>query len=100
MREILETLNKFLRIYVWKILKWLNRRLLKTYPLIEDCARCQDCGRNVHDFYVPDWLWLKVVGTSNGVLCYDCFYDRADRKLGVKWRMELEKKGWKWYQVS
>jgi len=99
MGYILETLHKFLRIYIWKVLRWLNRRLLKTYPLIEDCARCEDCGRNVHDFWVPDWLWIEVTGSPDGLLCYDCFCDRADRKLGTKWRMKLERQGWKWYNI-
>ena len=78
----------------------LNKYLLKTYPLIEGCARCEDCGRNVHDFWVPDWLWLKVIGNPNRVFCYDCFCNRADEKLGVKWRMKLEKQGWKWYKIQ
>jgi len=89
MKDELLYLRKLLRIYWWNIIRWLNRHLLKTYPLIEDCARCMDCGRNVHDFIVPDDLWLKVVGSPRGVLCYDCFCNRADEKLGVKWRMEI-----------
>ena len=85
----MEYLRKFVRIYFWNILRWLNRHLLKTYSLIEDCARCVDCGRNVHDFHVPDELWLKIIGSPRGVLCYDCFCNRADEKLRVKYRMEV-----------
>lgn len=80
-------------VLAWKILHWFNRHLLKTYPLIEDCARCRDCGRNVHDFHVPDDLWMKVIGSPNGVWCYDCFCNRADEKFRFKWRMSFEK--WK-----
>jgi len=80
---------KCIRIYWWNLLQWLNRHLLITYPLIEDCARCRDCGRNVHDFHVPDNLWLLVIPNSDGVWCYDCFCDRADRMMGQKWRLEL-----------
>ena len=82
-------LKKCLHIYIWNLLQWINCHFLKTYPLIEDCGRCRDCGRNVHDFHVPDKLWLKVIGSENGVWCYDCFANRADKKLGSKWRMEL-----------
>lgn len=55
------------------------------YPLIADCAKCQDCRDPVHDFHAPDDLWMEVVGDADGVLCWDCFADRANRK-GV-WRL-------------
>lgn len=91
-----EYLMKCLRIYSWNLLQWINRRLLLTYPLIEDCARCQDCGRNVHDFGVPDELWLQVIGSTDGIWCYDCFADRADAKLGTKWRVNLVER---WHNI-
>ena len=81
--------GKCLKIYAWNLLQWVNRQILYTYPLIEDCARCRDCGRNVHDFHVPDELWLEVIGSLDGVWCYDCFCNRADKRLGMKWRMDL-----------
>ena len=87
-------LKKCLRIYVWNILQWINCRVLKTYSLIEECARCRDCGRNVHDFSVPNDLWMEVIGSEDGVWCYDCFCNRADEKLGVKWRMTIDKAIW------
>jgi hypothetical protein len=74
------------RIFTFKLWKRINRIFLKTYPLIEDCARCEDCGRNVHDFKVPDDVWIKVYGNKSGILCYDCFCDKADKKMEVKWR--------------
>lgn len=80
--------------YIGLFFHRLNRYLLKTYYAIEDCARCEDCGRNVHDFHVPDELWLDVYGSFSGVLCYDCFCDRADRKLRTKWRIDWEKGVW------
>jgi len=86
---LIEYIKKLIRIYIWNVTQWLNRHLLKTYELIEDCARCRDCGRNVHDYLVPDDLWLKVIGTTDGVWCYDCFCNRIDKKLGVKWRMTI-----------
>ena len=66
--------------------------MFKTYPLIEDCGRCEDCGRNVHDFLVPDELWREVYGNDGGILCYDCFCDRLNKK-GIYKRISLE---WKW----
>jgi len=89
MVQVMSILYDFARVYVWTILRWLNRHLLKTYPLIEDCARCRDCGRNVHDFAVPDELWNTVWGNEGGILCYDCFCNRADEKFRFKWRMNL-----------
>ena len=80
-------IKKCFIIYAWNILQWINRKVLKTYPLIDDCARCRDCGRNVHDYHVPDEIWLKVIGSPDGVWCYDCFCNRSDKKLGIKWRV-------------
>lgn len=85
----LRFINDFLKIYMWKILYALNHHLLKTYPLIEDCGRCRDCGRNVHDFTVPDWIWIKVWGSSSGILCYDCFCNILDEKYRRKHRMKF-----------
>lgn len=87
--DLLRITEEFGRIYIWKILRFLNKYLLKTYPLIEDCGRCRECGRNVHDFKVPDWLWNKVWGNPGGILCYDCFANRADEIYRFKWRMSL-----------
>lgn len=86
---MLEYFKKCLRIYLWNILQRINCRFLKTYSAIKECARCNDCGRNVHDFHVPDELWMRVINSSNGVWCYDCFANRADEKLNKKWRMNL-----------
>jgi hypothetical protein len=74
------------RLLTWNIWQKLNHRLLKTYPLIEDCARCEDCGRNVHDYHVPDEVWIKIYGNEAGTLCYDCFCNRSD-KLGIWYRI-------------
>lgn len=98
-------IRKMFRVYSWNLLQWINRKVLKTYPLIEECGRCRDCGRNVHDFHVPNALWNEVITGSpiiylsdgvtpsregaGGVWCYDCFANRADERLGMKWRMEL-----------
>ena len=82
---------KSLSTYISIFLIKLNKHLLKTYPLIEDCARCEDCGRNVHDFSVPDDLWQQVYGSNDGILCYDCFCNRADEKFRSKWRISFPK---------
>lgn len=75
-------------MYIFNIFQWINKHVLKTYPLIEDYARCRNCGRNVHDFSVPDDMWFKVIGSKDGVYCYDCFCDRADKK-NIVWRINL-----------
>jgi len=87
------------RIVYLRTIQKLTSKMFKTY-LIYDCARCEDCGRNVHDFSVPDELWIKVYGSDGGILCFDCFCDRADRKFHFKWRMKWTKEGWDWYKVS
>jgi len=95
-------IKKLLDIYWWNLkqklfwipIHWINRHLLKTYPLIEECARCRDCGRNVHDFLVPDTLWLNVTKNPDIVLCYDCFCNRADKEMRIKWRMDFRKIFW------
>lgn len=76
-------------ICLGKITYLFNRYLFKTYPLIEDCGRCEDCGRNVHDFRMPDKLWEVVYGNDGGLLCYDCFCNRADEIFHFKWRSLL-----------
>lgn len=81
---------KSISTYLSILLMKLNKYLLKTYPLISDCSRCEDCGRNVHDFIVPDWLWNVVYGNESGMLCYDCFCNRADEIFRFKWRMTLQ----------
>jgi len=86
------------RTIYWLIFHWIERHTFRTY-LIYDCARCEDCGRNVHDFIVPDDLWREVYGSEAGILCYDCFCDRADRKFHYKWRMELSDH-FKWIAIK
>lgn len=89
LRYLKRCLGMYWHVFSWKILYFINHYLLKTYPLIEDCARCDDCGRNVHDFLVPTELWIEVWGNEGGILCYDCFCNRADEKFRQKWRMEI-----------
>lgn len=62
---------------------------------MNDCAKCRDCGRTVHDFHIPNEIWNHVMTGSpiirnkdgskskegaGGVLCYDCFCERASKK--------------------
>ena len=72
--------KRTLRILICNVFRFVNKYIFKTYPLIEDCSRCEDCGRNVHDFHVPNNLWVLVYGSESGVLCWDCFVDRAEKK--------------------
>lgn len=79
MRESIYYFNKILHILSFRFYKWFCTQFFYTYLMIEECTRCEDCGRNVHDFHVSDNLWNKV-SKENQVLCYDCFCDRCDRK--------------------
>jgi len=77
-----------------KLLEWFQhwfKQRGRTYPLISDCTRCEDCDRNVHDFLVPDDVWKEVCGSNeNIVLCYDCFCNRLDEKYRTKTRMKIQ----------
>ena len=88
--EVIDYPLKTLTILICRITWFLDRYLLKTYPLIEECGRCEDCGRNVHDFGVPDKLWKAVYGNEGGLLCYDCFCAKADEIFRFKWRSILQ----------
>lgn len=55
-------------------------KLPPRYELIAEGAKCRDCADFVHDYYVSGKLWLQVIGSYDGVWCWDCFADRADRK--------------------
>lgn len=70
-------LRKSIEMWINHILVKINEMVLPTYYPIADCARCRDCGRNVHDFFVPDKLWVEIMGNKTGVFCFDCFADRA-----------------------
>lgn len=82
--------KKSFRIYVFNFFSWINKHILKTYPLIQDCARCRDCGRNVHDFHVSNELWMKIIEKEDGVWCYDCFCNRADEKNLRNFMLEIK----------
>lgn len=90
MKDDILYIMKYFRIVYYQILQWLLRKVFKTYPLIYDCSRCEDCGRNVHDFIVPDDVWLDIYGSDSGILCYDCFCDRSDRKYHCKRRISFK----------
>ena len=55
----------------------INNILLKTYRPKYNFTRCDDCGRDVHDFYIDSSIWLQVCKQEE-TLCYDCFCARSD----------------------
>ena len=79
--------------------------MLKTYPLNEECSRCEDCGRNVHDYHVDDELWESIIGNPASIYCYDCFVNRA-REQGNYRISAVVYEGWerdmknKWIKIS
>jgi len=81
----IKKLSSKLRVSRWILWQKINRKHLYTYELIEDRTRCQVCGRNVHDYTVPDELWNSLAKKED-VYCYDCFCDLTDKK-GIYWRI-------------
>ena len=78
---------KTIRVY-WKLLK---RRFL----LIP--SFCKHCGRDVHDFSVPDKVWQLVdLRIRHGhTLCYDCFCEVCQQiGLPVIWRLVKVSSAW------
>ena len=47
------------------------------------CMDCKkDCLKNEKDYYmIQHDLWLKLVGSHNGMLCMDCLETRLGHKL-------------------
>lgn len=42
---------------------------------------CQDCGHCFRLVWsVRDEIWNKVMGNDSGILCLDCFIERAEKK--------------------
>jgi len=54
-------------------------------------AYCRNCGRRVHDYFVPDEIWKEVTGIKDGsgIYCYDCFCKMADKK-GLRYRFKFK----------
>lgn len=49
---------------------------------------CQDCGHCFRLVWsVKDDIWNKVMGNGNGILCLDCFVERAE-KMGIALKEE------------
>lgn len=87
-KDLWNYIRKSLVMYGMCFLQFVNSKILRTYEPIKDRSRCLYCGRNVHDFHVPDEIWHKVIGKEI-VLCYDCFCHEADNKLRYSWRGKL-----------
>lgn len=45
-------------------------------------AFCQNCHRSNPSWSAPSWLWNKVNGSPNGILCPSCFQEKCDL-LGI-----------------
>jgi hypothetical protein len=65
-------------------IKRLFRRLRYVFMLrslswkYESCRDCGHCFRLV--WSVKDGIWNEVMGNGDGILCLDCFIERADMK--------------------
>lgn len=52
---------------------------------------CKCCGREVHDFIVPDEVWNRIspLIKRGNVVCYDCFCDLCkDVGLPTVWYLQ------------
>lgn len=73
-------------MYYWLRLHY--KLLLKRLKVVD--SFCKVCGRDVHDFSAPADIWQQVSPRKNGdgVLCYDCFCERASKKgLPCVWKL-------------
>jgi len=68
---LLDRLMDFCEFLFFKWRVFVRKRIIRKLIAID--ATCQHCGRKVHDFIVPDEDWIRVVGHTGGILCYDCF---------------------------
>lgn len=54
-----------------------------------EAVPCQECGGITRVWCADDALWNEVVGSPNGMLCPNCFIDRAEAagKAPRVWRL-------------
>lgn len=80
-----------MRLFYW--LRVRVKLLLRRHALLD--SFCKHCGRQVHDFVVPDSVWLQVARRIRvgNVLCYDCFCE-ACVKVGLPGVWVLERLPW------
>ena len=52
---------------------------------------CQNCGKKYLTVWqAPDWLWEKVMGRESGLLCMNCFDEKArEEGFGLYWQCEV-----------
>ncbi len=74
----------------------LYYKLLYTKMLGKDLESfCKNCGRTVHDFSAPNYIWDQVQPhiKYGHVLCYDCFCEICYKlKLPCVWNLKEIKK--------
>jgi hypothetical protein len=75
----------------WNIHPKVAFKLLKRRFMLVD-SFCRKCGRDVHDFVVPNHIWEQVdphIGHGH-TLCYDCFCETcAHIGLPSVWCLEV-----------
>lgn len=50
----------------------------KSPPAGGEILPCGDCGGSTRCWFAPNDLWNRVVGSPYGMLCPNCFIDRAE----------------------
>lgn len=61
-------LRRIKYVFLFRSLTWKN----------ESCSDCGHCFRLV--WSVRDDIWEEVMGSGDGILCLDCFVERATKK--------------------
>lgn len=61
-------LRRIKYVFLFRSLGWVN----------ESCQDCGHCFRLV--WSVKDEIWNEVMGSGDGILCLDCFIERAESK--------------------
>ena len=77
---------EMIRIYLFNFWHKFNNKHLLTYRPDDNFIRCRRCGRDIHDFIIPNEIWNQVA-KPNDCFCYDCFCDLYEKKTGQIWRM-------------
>jgi len=66
--KIKRILRRLKYVFLFRSLSWKY----------ESCTDCGHCFRLV--WSVKDEIWEEVMGDGNGILCIDCFVERAVKK--------------------
>lgn len=71
-----------LRRWYWRFVRGYE------YEICNECGRAVGASSGPTWWSAPDWLWERVMGSPNGVLCMPCFAVHVDAAgYGMHWTM-------------